>query len=150
VLTVWEGPANIQALELLRLLAPRYPGWEQYHTRVQGILDKLPDALRNLREALQSRLQGDSDAAAVTLRVEESTQRYARKLLHRMSQSLAFALLCEAACEAHRQGNGLPAHSAWRFYEDIEPPAFSAENEAARRGVLELLEEESMAAAVSG
>ena len=30
VLTVWEGPANIQALELLRLLAPRYQGWEMY------------------------------------------------------------------------------------------------------------------------
>ena len=26
VLTVWEGPANIQALELLRLLGPRYRG----------------------------------------------------------------------------------------------------------------------------
>ena len=26
VLTVWEGPANIQALELLRLLAPKYAG----------------------------------------------------------------------------------------------------------------------------
>ena len=30
VLTVWEGPANIQALELLRMLAPRYQGWEPY------------------------------------------------------------------------------------------------------------------------
>ncbi|MGB9254289.1 MAG: acyl-CoA dehydrogenase family protein [Candidatus Korobacteraceae bacterium] len=30
VLTVWEGPANIQALELLRLLGSRYCGWEQY------------------------------------------------------------------------------------------------------------------------
>jgi len=69
--------------------------------------------------------------------------------VHRMSQSLAFGLLCEAARDPHRQGNSLPAHSAWRFYEDIEPPAVGAENEAARRGVLELLEEESIAA-VSG
>jgi alkylation response protein AidB-like acyl-CoA dehydrogenase len=150
VLTVWEGPANIQALELLRLLAPRYPGWEQYHTRAQGILDKLPDGLGNLRTALRARLQSDREALAVTMGDEKSSQRYARKLLHRLSQSLAFALLCEVAREAHRQGNSLPAHSAWRYYEDIEPPAFGAENEAARRGVLELLEEESMAAAVSG
>src|SRR5271166_929769 len=149
VLTVWEGPANIQALELLRLLAPRYRGWEEYHARMQGIFDAL-DGLRNLREALQSRLQGDSDAVAVTLRDEKSAQRHARKLLHRMSQSLAFALMCEAARDAHRQGTSLPAHSAWRFCEDIEPPAVGAENEAARRGVLELLEEESIAAAVSG
>jgi len=63
-----------------------------------------------------------------------------------MSQSLAFALLCEAAGEVRRGGNSLPAHSAWRFYEDIEPPAFGAENEAARRGVLEALEEEALQA----
>ncbi len=44
----------------------------------------------------------------------------------------------------------LPAHSACRFYEDIEPPAIGAENDAVSRGVLELLEEESMATAVSG
>ncbi len=150
VLTVWEGPANIQALELLRLLAPRYPGWEQYHTRVQGILNQLPEGLGNLRKALRARLQGDGEALAITMRDEKSSQRYARKLLHRMSQSLAFALLCEVASEAHRHGNMLPAHSACRFYEDIEPPAIGAENDAARRGVLELLEEESMATAVSG
>ena len=144
VLTVWEGSANIQALELLRLLAPRYRGWEQYHTRVQGVLDRLPDGLGNLREALQSRLQTDGDAMTVAMRDEESGQRKARKLLHRMSQSLAFALLCEAAGDAHRRGNSLPVHSAWRFYEDIEPPTIGVENEVARRGVLELLEEESI------
>ncbi len=60
-----------------------------------------------------------------------------------MSQSLAFALLCEAAGDAHRRGNSLPSHSAWQFYEDIEPPAFGTENTAARQGVLDLLEEEA-------
>jgi len=147
VLTVWEGPANIQGLELLRLLAPRYRGWEQYHARVQEVLERLPDDLGNLREALQSRLRRDGDAAAIAMRDEQSAQRYARKLLHRMSQSLAFALLSEAAGDAHRRGNFLPGRSAWRFYEDIEPPAFGAENEVARRGMLEWLEEESMQAA---
>ena len=146
VLTVWEGPANIQALELLRMLSPRYRGWEQYHARVQGVLDRLPDGLGNLREALETRLRGDGEAVEIALRDDQSAQRHARKLLHRMSQSLAFALLCEAAGEARRNGNSLPAHSAWRFYEDIEPPAFGAENEAARRGVLETVEEEALQA----
>ena len=50
VLTVWEGPANIQALELLRLLAPRYRGWEQYQSRMQGIQEKLPEAQGKLRQ----------------------------------------------------------------------------------------------------
>ena len=150
VLTVWEGPANIQALELLRLLAPRYGGCEQYRGRIAGVLDGLPDGLGNLREALDARLQADSDAMATTMRDEQSTQRYARKLLHRLSQSLAFGLLCEAARDGHRQGNSLPAHSAWRYYEDIEPPAIGAQNEAARRGVLELLEEEALRSTASG
>ncbi len=143
VLTVWEGPANIQALELLRLLASRYHGWELYHARVQRILDRLPDGLGNLCDTLQLRLQADGDAMSIALHDENSSQRYARKLLHRMSQTLALALLCEAAGEAHGRGDGLPAHSAWRFYEDIEPPTVGAENEVARRGVLEVLEDES-------
>jgi alkylation response protein AidB-like acyl-CoA dehydrogenase len=143
VLTVWEGPANIQALELLRLLAPRYRGWETFRTRIQEVLDRLPEGQGDLRQALALRLRGDSDALAITIHDERSSQRFARKLLHRMSQSLAFALLCEKACDAHRSGTSLPAHSAWRFYEEIEPHGFGAENEAARRSVLESLEEES-------
>jgi len=142
VLTVWEGPANIQALELLRLLAPRYQGWETYRMRIQGILDRLPDGMGELSAALTLRLHADSDAMAITICDQQNAQRFARKLLHRMSQSLALALLCEMAGDAHRQGNFLPAHSAWRFYEDIEPPALGTENEAARRGVMEILTEE--------
>ena len=146
VLTVWEGPANIQALELLRLLAPRYHGWEQYKKRVREIAERLPKGLDNLREALQLRVQGDSAAVTIAMRDEQTAQRYARKLLHRMSQSLAFALLCEVAGDAHKYGNSLPSHSARRYYEDIEPPAIGAENGAARRRVLELLEDEVHAA----
>lgn len=147
VLTVWEGPANIQALELLRLLGPRYRGWEQYQTRVEGMREQIPEGVGHLRDALQTRMQGDREAVAITLRDEPNAQRYARKLLHRLSQSLAFALLCEAAGEAHPQGNPLAACSAWRYFEQIEPPSFGAEDGAARRGVLELLEREAALAA---
>jgi alkylation response protein AidB-like acyl-CoA dehydrogenase len=139
VLTVWEGPANIQALELLRMLNPRYQGWERYRDRVQGVIDRLPSALGKLRAALEHRLVDDSEAVATTMRDEHSAQRYARKLLHRLSQSLAFTLLCETAGELHQQGNSLPAHSAWQFYEEIDPTAIGSEDQAARRGVLEIL-----------
>ena len=57
------------------------------------------------------------------MRDEQSAQRYARKLLHRLSQSLAFAFLCEAASDAQRRGNYVQAHSAWRYFEEIDPPA---------------------------
>ncbi len=146
VLTVWEGPANIQALEVLRLLAPRYRGWEQYQSRVRGVAERLPDGLGNLRQALEARMRGDSEAAGIAMQDPQNATRFARKLLHRISQSLAFALLCEAAGDAHRHGNLSSESSAWRFYEDIEPPAFGGENRIARRNLLERLEEESMLA----
>jgi alkylation response protein AidB-like acyl-CoA dehydrogenase len=139
VLTVWEGPANIQALELLRLLGPRYRGWEQYQTRVRAIHDKLPTSQDKLRNALQTRLAGDGEAVSVSTRGPQSGERYARKLLHRLSQSLAFALLCEAAGSGSTQ-----AHSAWLYFEEIEPPALGTENDDARRGILKVLREEAV------
>ncbi len=149
VLTVWEGPANIQALELLRLLSPRYRGWEQYQARIVEISEGIPGALGKLRDALRSRTEADTQAIAITLRDEPSAQRYARKLLHRLSESLAFAMLCEAAGNSHSDGNELPAHSAWRYFEEIEPRPFGVEDERARRGVLELLEVETTLAVES-
>ncbi len=145
VLTVWEGPANIQALELLRLLSPRYHGWEQYQSRVQKIAEGLPESFSKLRAAIGMRLAGDGKAVAITTRDEQSAQRHARKLLHRLSQTLAFSLLCEAAGAAQSSGDERVAHSAWRYFEQMEPPSFGQEDEAARRGILQLLEEEAVA-----
>ena len=143
VLTVWEGPANIQALELVRLLSPRYQGCEQYRSRVQEICDQLPSALAHLQQALQSRIESDGEAIATTLHDDQSTQRYARKLLHRLSQTLAFALLCEAATAAHHAGDPLATYSAVRYFEDIQPSGFATEDEVARQHLWELLQQES-------
>ena len=61
VLTVWEGPANIQALELLRLLSPRYQGWEKYRDRSLDVINRLPEELSEHRHAMSRRLQADTD-----------------------------------------------------------------------------------------
>jgi hypothetical protein len=114
---------------------------------MQAIQEKLPDAQSELSEAMQARLNRDREAVAVAMRDEQSAQRYARKLLHRLSQSLAFALLCEAASDAQASGNPLLGHSAWRYFEEIEPPAFGMEDDNARRGVLELLRDEAVQSA---
>ena len=143
VLTVWEGTANIQALELLRLLAPRYSGWEQYQTRLRSIVERMPDALGKLRRALETRLADDHEAVQLTGRDEVSSRRFARKLLHRLSESLALALLCEAAVAGHQEGSLSQQYSSQRYQEEIEPQALGNEDETARRGVLESLEEES-------
>ncbi len=147
VLTIWEGPANIQALELLRLLSPQHGGDEQYRRRISEIADSLPASLARLRAGVQKRMRDDEEAIAITLRDQPSAQRFARKLLHRLSQTLAFALLCEAAASAEGPRH---SHSAWRYFEQIEPGVFGSEDEVARRGVLELLQDEASSTANVG
>ena len=142
VLTVWEGPANIQALELLRLLAPKYAGSAQYEARVRGVIDAMPDALSELRRGLASRLKEDMSAIATVTADESSAQRYARKLLHRLSQSLAFALVCEVAGQAYPTGDERRTLTAKRYYEELEFPKIGGEDEQVRRAALEVLEDE--------
>ena len=142
VLTVWEGPANIQALELLRLLSPKYQGWRLYSSQLRDIANRLPDGMTFLRQTVERRLAEDGEAVAIATRDEASGQRYARKLLHRLSESLAFALLCEAAGEAPRTGNEFQVHTACLYLEQIEPPRLGEENEVARSETLELLRRE--------
>ncbi|HZP24545.1 MAG TPA: acyl-CoA dehydrogenase family protein [Terriglobales bacterium] len=139
VLTIWEGPANIQALELLRLLSPQHRGRELYESRLSAIAQNLSGPLERLRVALQKRMQDDAEAIAATLHDEASAQRLARKLLHRLSQTLAFALLCEASIAAQQNGDLRQAHSAWRYFEQIEPAAFGVEDAASRQSVLDAL-----------
>ena len=148
VLTVWEGPANIQALELLRLLSPKYQGWQQYETRIREILSILPDELEHLRRALERRLQEDREAVATVTRDESSRQRYARKLLHRLSESLAFALLCQAAGNSARIGYEAQQHTAELYLEQIEPVRIGEENQKSRSVVLELIRKEAQNATV--
>jgi acyl-CoA dehydrogenase len=150
VLTIWEGPANIQALEMLRLLGPQHAGRELYQSRLNAIVQSIPAQLNRLRVALDKRTNDDSEAIAITLRNLESSQRFARKLLHRLSQTLGFALLCEAAAKAHQGGDERQAHSAWRYYEQIEPCAFGTEDRASRRSILELLMNEAAQLANAG
>ena len=136
VLTVWEGPANIQALELLRLLGERYDGWKQLQARVESACEKLSDA--RLEAALRARLASDQSAVEHTLRNQQNSQRYARRLLHRLSQTLALGLLCERSAV-----NPASLPSAWRYFETIELPAFGAENEKVRGALLDVLEKEA-------
>ena len=144
VLTVWEGPANIQALELLRLLSPKYAGQAEYERRVRDIIGRMPDGLSPLRRALDTRLQDDVAAIAFVTASQSSSQRYARKLLERLSHSLAFAFMCEAAEQAHSVGNDRRMLTAIRYLEEIEEPQLGAEDVRVQRAASELLEDEQI------
>jgi acyl-CoA dehydrogenase len=137
VLTVWEGPANIQALELLRLLSPKYAGAELYEKRVRAIAERLPNSLSSLKRSLEKRLNHDHESIKIVTADQSNAQRYARKLLHRLSQSLGFALMCERAAEDERF-----ALTAIRYHEDIEPPAIGGEDPKVHNTALELIDDE--------
>lgn len=132
VLTVWEGPANIQALELLRLLAPKYGGTTIYEKGVRTILGRISKS--ELAEKLEGRLTGDKQAIATVIRDQQSASRYARKLLHRMSETMAFALLCDWAVTQKNDGT-----AALAYFESIEPPGIGAEDASLRDSALKIV-----------
>jgi alkylation response protein AidB-like acyl-CoA dehydrogenase len=51
VLSIWEGPANIQALEMIRILA-KFGGLAPIEDRARCLLDRIPAELRGTGERL--------------------------------------------------------------------------------------------------
>jgi len=144
VLTVWEGPANIQALELLRLLTPKYAGAAQYERKVRSIIDALPSALSGLRSALDSRLKGDLAAITLVTADQGAAERYARKLLERLSRSLALALMCESAAHSYAAGDHRQWLTAARYHEELEAPGLGQEDRRLSGAAFEVLEDEEV------
>jgi acyl-CoA dehydrogenase len=143
VLTVWEGPANIQALELLRMLGAKYAGSAEYEERMRNISESLPDGISALRSMLDARLTEDLDAIRFVTSGKELAVRYARKLLHRLSQSLAFGLMCEMAANSEAHGDRRSFLTAWRYFEEIQPPRLGLENQNVNDATLALLDDET-------
>ena len=105
VLSVWEGPANIQALELLRVVLGKGAGGDLFLKRLQDIEDALPAALADeagvLREA-----RGDCAQALSHLRAHERDgPRHARRLMDLMADTLSAALLLEEAAADLKMGD---------------------------------------------
>ena len=101
VLTVWEGPPNIQALEVLRLAGAESPGLAAFHARLDAILN-MP-FVANHSAFVRARaliFQARREVAALTalIRDDESEgQRQAHRLMDSMAKGLAAALLVEEA-----------------------------------------------------
>ena len=101
VLTVWEGPPNIQALEVLRLAAAGSPGLAAFEARLDAALDRPfaathPAFVRPRTLIMQAR----REAAALTAMIRADgaeAERQAHRLMDRMARGLAGALLVEEA-----------------------------------------------------
>jgi alkylation response protein AidB-like acyl-CoA dehydrogenase len=103
VMTVWEGPANIQALELLRLVAGRYPGAAAFAARIESLLGDLPAEVEAIALPVRRAL-ADSGAVISHLRADPAAaQRHALRLLALLADILAAALLLEEARDDHRK-----------------------------------------------
>jgi alkylation response protein AidB-like acyl-CoA dehydrogenase len=129
VMTVWEGPANIQALEILRLAAGRYGGDKIFAARVEAMLAAASSSLAPLVAILNAALQDWRDALALIRSDGAEARRHARRLMALMADILAGALLLGEAEEGLKGGDHRKSLIARFFIEArFQPPA--------RRGIL--------------
>ena len=119
VLTVWEGPPNIQALEVLRLIGAGPEGLSAFDARLGAALD-LPVAAGH---AAFERPRGliahaGREAAALVALVqgdEAEAARQAHRLMDRMARGLAGALLLKEAATDWAAGDARKAVVARLF-----------------------------------
>ena len=117
VLTVWEGPANIQALELLRMVAGKEPGDKIFTDKIKNIAAQLPPEMTVEKQLLDKGL-GQAEKALAYLRANPADgQRFARKLMDHMSDVLSGALLAEEAAHDLQNGDARKALIARRHLE---------------------------------
>ena len=115
VLPVWEGPANIQALELLRTLEPR---WRSDLVMKGRVADAAAAAAgdersREMADILRARWQ-EAEAAIDWLRQHpEAAQEHARRLIEFLSEILEFTLVLEDALRELKSGNERGLVLAW-------------------------------------
>ncbi len=115
VLTVWEGPANIQALELLRLVKSGQGGIESFAARIDMIVGGAPESLDDAAAAVRAAL-GDCRRAVEWIRDRpDDAVRHGRRLLELMADTIAAALLLEEAAADLAHGDARKATIGNRF-----------------------------------
>ena len=105
VLPVWEGPEQIQALELMRMIAGDEPGDRLFLEKIASVCDTLPAAMNGEKINL-SALADTMDDSFKRLRAEsQKAELVADEFLHKMSDVLTYALLCEEAAWIYANKN---------------------------------------------
>lgn len=124
VLTVWEGPANIQALELLRMVKVEQGGFEAFARRVEDVLTNMPDVLGEPASAVSTALDDCRQAIACIRDHPDDASRHGRHLLDLMADVLSATLLLEQAALDAAGGDARKALVAIRFIARwLMPPA---------------------------
>lgn len=123
VLPVWEGPPQIQALELLRMLAPTKDGTknggELYLERVWNMIDgDLPDELADAKAKVGEALYDVTKAFKHLAKNPADAQKEAEKLLILMADTMAGALIVQEAAEDAAKGDMRKTLVANRFVDN--------------------------------
>jgi acyl-CoA dehydrogenase len=117
VLAVWEGPEQIQALELMRMLT-QDKGDQAYLDRLAAIASALPDTMKTERDRLTALADDMKTALADLAQNPRAASQAADEYLARMSDVLAYALMCEeGAWEMEHCNDAEKALFAGRFYD---------------------------------
>jgi acyl-CoA dehydrogenase len=117
-LTIWEGPANIQALEMLRMLV-RFGGLAPIEDRVRGLLDRIPDELTGPGARLAHHLNKAKSATRLALSEPGESERHARNLMDFLADIVAALLLLESAAQELDRGSARKAVVACLFVESL-------------------------------
>jgi len=124
VLTVWEGPANIQALELLRLVKDGQGGFESFTQRIEATVVAAPENLASTASAMHAALDDCRQAVAYIRDHPDDASCHGRRLLDLMADTLSVALLLEESITDFARGDARKAVIADRFIaRRLEPPA---------------------------
>jgi alkylation response protein AidB-like acyl-CoA dehydrogenase len=121
VTAVWEGPANVQALEFLRATIGKLPGDQALLDRISGILDAAPGALQPIAARLRPLLDGCRAGFAHLRARPEDGPRLARRLMHPAAELLAACLMLEEAAADLAEGDRRKALMAGRFALRLDP-----------------------------
>ena len=97
VTAVWEGPANIQALELLRAVAGKLPGDQAFLSRIDGVVQAIPEDLGDSAALLRDAARSCREGLGFIRANATEGPRHARKLMELMAETLCGALLLEEA-----------------------------------------------------
>lgn len=118
VTKVWEGPEQIQALELMRMIGTSPAGTQLFMDKLTEIAQQLPDAMAGEKGHIKT-LNGNIHAQFKILAANPaSAAETADDFLRDMADILAYALLCEeAAWEVTHCNDQQKLLVARHFYE---------------------------------
>ncbi|MSO65267.1 MAG: hypothetical protein EXQ85_05630 [Alphaproteobacteria bacterium] len=123
VLTVWEGPANIQALEVLRMIGNRAPGFAAFEQRVGEITESAPEGLGPIVRPVSEALGLCRRVVDYVRGAPKESSKHARKLLVLLADTLEALLLLEEAIADWRGGDARKALVARAYMDERLAPA---------------------------